>query len=204
MIAWLKGTCREVGDDHVVLDVHGVGYEVFLSERDLSTVRAGDTVEASIHMAVREDALQLFGFLTAAGRELFRALTSVSGVGPKGALALLSALEPGQLAAAIAGKDLRALTSAKGIGKRLAETIVVKLHDRVPAVALPHASARVTLPADSATHDVLSALVNLGYKPAQADAVLAEVRHQQPAATFQELLRLALAAMRRPTTEQGG
>lgn len=204
MIAWLKGTCREVQDDHVVLDVQGVGYEVFLSERDLASVRLGDVLEASIHMAVREDALQLFGFLTSAGRELFRALTSVSGVGPKGAMALLSALEPGELAGAITASDVKALTSAKGIGKRLAETIVVKLHDRLPAVVVPTATARPVLAHDAATADVASALVNLGYKSAQAEAALAEVRKAQPAATFQELLRLTLAALRRPNTEQGG
>lgn len=201
MIAWLRGTCHSVDEDHIVLDVQGVGYRVFVSERDLGRFQPGVITEVSIHMTVREDAMLLYGFATPQGREVFRALTSVPGVGPKGAMALLSALEPHGIAAAVQTGRLADLTQAKGIGKRLAETIVVKLRDR-QALTLAGVQLAVTpsVPTiDDRARDVLSALQNLGYKQNLAESALAEAQKAQPDARFDDLLRLALSHLRRPT-----
>jgi Holliday junction DNA helicase RuvA len=201
VIAWLRGNCHSIEEDHIVLDVQGVGYRVFVSERDLGRFQPGTTAEVSIHMTVREDAMLLYGFATPSGREVFRALTSVPGVGPKGAMALLSALEPQGIAAAVQTGRLADLTQAKGIGKRLAETIVVKLRDRLPLTlgAVQLAVAPATLTIDDRARDVLSALLNLGYKQVLAENALAEAQKAQPDARFDDMLRLALSHLRRPT-----
>ncbi len=199
MIAWLRGACHSVEEDHIVLDVQGVGYRVFLCDRDLERFRPGLDAEVSIHMAVREDAMLLYGFATPQGREIFRALVSVPGVGPKGAMALLSTLEPSGIAAAVATNRITDLTKAKGIGKRLAETIVVKLRDRLPLDLGAVQIAVAPTQKDAGMRDLLSALQNLGYKPAAAETALAEAQKALPAAKFDDLLRHALALLRRPT-----
>jgi Holliday junction DNA helicase RuvA len=200
VIAWLRGICQSTEDDHIVLDVQGVGYRVFVSDRDRAGFRIGVSAEVSIHMTVREDAMLLYGFATPAGREVFRALVSVPGLGPKGAMSLLSTLSLAEIAAAVAVNRVTDLMRAKGIGKRLAETIVVKLRDRLdvslPALELAVAGAPPS--ADAVARDVLSALANLGYKPAAAESVLADVRKANPQASFDDLMRAALGQLRRP------
>ena len=201
MIGYLRGTCQHVGDDHVVLDVAGVGYEVFVTERLRSTAAPGAALEVRVHTEVREDAIILFGFEHAAEKTLFRLLLSVSGVGPRGALALLGALPPGELAVAVRDGKVAALTKAKGIGKKTAETIIIKLRDRLPADLLwtsGSATAGPSVPLPPGTRDVLSALQNLGYRPALAELALAEAHNAHPDAAFDSLLRAALALLRRP------
>ncbi len=132
MIAWLRGRCQSVAVDHVVLDVAGVGYLVQASARDSATWAVGDEIEVLVHTVVREDAILLYGFGNVAARDLFTALVSVSGVGPKGALALLSELTPREIAMAIHNEQMSELVRAKGIGKRTAELIVVRLRERLP------------------------------------------------------------------------
>lgn len=201
MIGFLRGTCQHVGDDHVVLDVAGVGYEVFVTERLRGAAALGVALEVRVHTEVREDAIILFGFEHAAEKTLFRLLLSVSGVGPRGALALLGALPPGELAVAVRDGKVAALTKAKGIGKKTAETIIIKLRDRLPADLLwtsgptPPGLTSVLPPG---TRDVLSALQNLGYRPALAEHALAEAHKAHPEADFDGLLRSALAMLRRP------
>jgi Holliday junction DNA helicase RuvA len=202
VIAWLAGTCREIGGDGVVIDVQGVGYEVRLPERDRIVARAGERIELRVHTEVREDAIELYGFTDAAGRELFRLLLSVSGVGPKGAMALLSALEPGELALAVRDERHATLTRAKGIGKKTAELICLKLRDRLPPdlVVGPRSStAAGAMPRHPAARDVLSALHNLGYKPAAADqAMRSALDTGATPPDFDGLLRATLALLKRP------
>lgn len=205
MIAYLRGICQAVDEEGIVVDVHGVGYRVFLSERDRALHQPGGDAEVLIHTIVREDAFALYGFATAAARDLFVLLLSVSGVGPKGALALLSAMTPQELAAAVEGERLALLTKAKGIGKRTAELIVVKLRGRLP-VELLVPVARVTGTGTSAAQagvpatnrDVLSALANLGYKAVVAEAALAQARESGAGPGFDAVLRATLALLRRP------
>ena len=200
MIAYLRGICQAVEDDAVVVDVRGVGYLVSVSERDRSQHQVGGDAELLVHTEVREDAIALYGFVTAADRDMFRALIGVPGVGPKAAMALISALEPGPLAAAIQGEKLSELTKAKGIGKRTAETIVVKLRDRLPASAsLQPTTGAAKAPLGSPLlADLLSALINLGYRPQAAETAAAQALADPANSHFDTALRASLALLRRP------
>lgn len=202
MIGFLRGICHSIEQDHALVDVQGVGYHVFASERDLAGMRPGQGAELLIHTEVREDAFLLYGFADRTGREMFRSLLSVSGVGPKAAMALLSALTPQDIARAVHDDKVSVLTRAKGIGKRTAETIVVKLRDRLPAELLTGASHTATTaptPAGDLPRDVLSALANLGYKLASAELAVAQAQKDNPEADFQLLMRASLAQLRRPS-----
>lgn len=207
MIAYLKGRCQALGPDHAVIDVGGVGYLVFMAARDTAAFAPGGEIEVMVHTVVREDALQLYGFRTIAARELFLALVSVPGVGPKGALALLSELSPREIALAIHHDRARELTKARGIGKRTAELLVVRLRDRLPVELLVDGEAtdgeRVPSAAASpsdAVADACSALVNLGYKPLEARQALEQVQADGASDDFAALLRSSLALLRRATT----
>ena len=202
MIAWLSGITRWLGGDHIVLDVQGVGYQVFVHERDAARARLNEPFVLHIRMTVREDALTLYGFADPADREVYDALTAVPGVGPKAAMALLSTYTPGQLASAIHRQNAADLTKAKGVGKKLAELILLKLKDKLP-VALEDIVAIAGKPKtgdDAVASEVLSALQNLGYRPAVAQEVVNQARALQPTANFDALLRVALASLRRPVS----
>ncbi len=202
MIAWLSGITRWQGGDHLVLDVHGVGYQVFVHERDAERAQLNEPMVLHVRMTVREDALTLYGFCNAADRDVYDALTAVPGVGPKAAMALLSTWTPGQLASAIHRQNAADLTKAKGVGKKLADLILLKLKDKLP-VALEDIAviaARPRASDDPAAAEVLSALQNLGYRPNVAQEAVTQARALQPAANFDALLRVALASLRRPVT----
>lgn len=200
MIGKLKGVIDEYGDDHVILDVHGVGYVCFCSTRTLQNLPSpGEAAVLSIETVVREDMIRLYGFADLDEREWFRLLTTVQGVGAKVALALLSALRPSELASAIALKDVATLARANGVGKRLAERIAQELKDKTPGftavdpalVALSGGLAEKTAPKPLA--DAVSALINLGYPQIQASAaVAAAARTAGEDATTERLIRLGL------------
>ena len=200
MIGKLKGIVDSFGDDWVILDVQGVGYQVFCSARTLQRLpKAGEAATLSIETMVREDMIRLYGFADAEEREWFRLLTTVQGVGTKVALALLSALRPAELASAIALKDVTALCRANGVGKKLAERIAQELKDKTPGfasvdpalMALSGGIAERTAPKPLA--DAVSALVNLGYPQLQASAaVAAAARTAGDDATTEKLIRLGL------------
>ena len=193
MIARLSGTLAEAGVDHAVLDVGGVGYLVQASARTLGALGpVGGAVMLFTEMQVREDAITLFGFGSAAERDWFRLLTSVQGVGGRVALAILSTLDANELSRAVAGGDKAMVARANGVGPKLAMRIVNELKDRIGAVALGPAGA-VPLPAGGAVDDALSALANLGFRPAEANAAVAAAADELgPAATLDALVRLAL------------
>ena len=201
MIAWLNGTVRFLGVDHLVLDVHGVGYEVIVHDRDLThRARLDEPLALHVRTAVREDAITLYGFSQATERELFDTLTTIPGVGPKAAMALLSTFTPGQIASAVHRQNAAELQKAKGVGKKLAELMLLKLKDKLPVtlddIAAPAGKAKVA--ADDVVGEVQSALQNLGYRPAVAQEAAQAARDLQPGATFDTVLRVALASLRRP------
>ncbi len=179
MIAALRGTVLQLGEDFAVIDVGGVGYLVFASGRTLRGLPPlGAEVRLQIETHVREDHIHLYGFLEAAERDWFRLLLTVQGVGAKVGLALLSALSPAELATAIAAQDRSAITRAQGVGPKLAQRLVTELKEKAAAMAMPAALARRGAAADSATpaavnEDAVSALVNLGYKRAEAYGAVA-------------------------------
>lgn len=205
MIGKLKGVVDSFGDDWMILDVHGVGYQVYCSSRTLQRLpKAGEAATLAIETMVREDLIRLYGFSNDIEREWFRLLMTVQGVGAKVALAVLSVLDPGQLATAIAMRDLTAISRAPGVGKRVAERIATELKDKAPAfadadpsvirIAADVAEARVSGPVAEA----VSALVNLGYAQLQAAAaVQAAAKAIGSEATTTQLIRQGLKELAR-------
>ena len=205
MIGKLKGTIDEIGEDHVVLDVHGVGYVAFCSARTLGKLgSSGEAAVLFIETYVREDQFKLFGFLTALEREWFRLLLCVQGVGSKVALAVLSTLTPGELANAIALQDKTAVSRTPGVGPKVAIRIMTELRNKAPAFA-GEASASIGLKqelgegvASAPVSDAVSALTNLGYSRDQAaNAVAAALKNGGEGADSAKLIRLGLKELSR-------
>ena len=197
MIASLRGTILERHPNRIVVDVNGVGYEVFVP---LSTFYglgdAGSTITLRVHTHVREDALLLYGFATLLEQELFERLIGVSGIGPKVALAVLSGIEPQELIHAIGRGDLARLTAIPGVGKKTSERIVLELKDRLPrAPAAAIAAGAAPVDAPVMRDDVVSALVNLGYHRPLADKAADAALKALGSATdasFERMLKQAL------------
>lgn len=209
MIGKLTGVVDMRGPDHVILDVRGVGYIVFVSERTLMALPArGEVAALYTDMVVREDLLQLYGFPTLLEKEWHRVLTSVQGVGAKASLAILGALGPEGVSRAIALGDSAALRKAPGVGPKLAQRIAHELKEKAPALmgvidSAPAAPARAmadgpapgAAPAPqpgNATADAMSALANLGYGPSDAARAVAEAQAATPEAETSALIRAAL------------
>ena len=193
MIAKLKGLLDSFGADHAVIDVAGVGYLVSASTRTLSGLGAiGDEVVLHTEMQVSDDAIRLIGFATAEERDWFRLLTSVQGVGSRVALAILSALTGDELHRAIASGDKAMVGRAQGVGPKLAQRIVNELKDKAGGVVLGGGGAPAPAPG-SHSADAVSAMLNLGFKPAEASAAVAKAEGELgPDATLDALVRTAL------------
>jgi Holliday junction DNA helicase RuvA len=197
VIAHLRGKISEKHPNRIVLDVNGVGYEVFVP---LSTFYglgdSGADIALRIHTHVREDALMLYGFATFLEQELFERLIGVSGIGPKVALSVLSGIEPQELIRAIERSDLARLTAIPGVGKKTSERIVLELKDRLPRAQVAAVAAGVAASDTPVVRDdVLSALVNLGYhRPLAEKAVDAAINTlgSSPDAGFERMLKQAL------------
>jgi Holliday junction DNA helicase RuvA len=200
MIGKLKGVIDSYGDDHVILDVHGVGYIVHCSVRTLQSLpQSGEAATLSIETYVREDQLKLFGFASDTEREWFRLLQTVQGVGAKSALSVLGTLNPSELANAIAMRDKASVARTPGVGPRVAERIVTELKNKAPTLAtVDPAAAHLAGSLDDArapqpVRDAVSAMVNLGYgQPQAAAAIAAAVRDAGDKATTAQLIRLGL------------
>ncbi len=205
MIGKLRGIVDSYGEDWVIVDVGGVGYQVFCSARTLQALPAvGEPMTVAIETYLREDVIKLYGFAGEVEREWFRLLQTVQGVGARVALAILGALKPGDLANAIALQDKASLARAPGVGRKVAERIVAELRDKAPRYASADAAA-VRLQSDLAEQraprpiaDAVSALTNLGYGEVQASAaVAAAARAAGEAASAEELIRAGLKALAR-------
>lgn len=192
MIARLAGTLAELSADSAVIDVRGVGYVVLASGKTLSALPpVGGEVVLLTELQVREDSMTLFAFGSAAEREAFRQLTNVQGVGGRLALAILSILSPDELARAVSAGDKAMIARASGVGPKLAQRIALELQGKLglPAALGPGTAAS----ASPATSDALSALANLGFKPAEAaQAVAAAAEELGPDASLDALVRTAL------------
>jgi len=200
MIAFLRGRILDKQPNRIVIDVQGVGYEVHVP---LSTYYdlgdAGAEVSLRIHTHVREDALQLYGFLTALEQRLFERLIATSGIGPKLAIAVLSGIEPNGLVAAVQRADVARLTAIPGIGRKTAERIVLELKDRLVHLGVP---AGVAAPAGAPAgerlrDDLLSALLNLGYHRAIAEKAVDATLKTNGAPAFEQGLKAALRELMR-------
>ncbi len=209
MIGKLSGRVDYRGSDHVMLDVRGVGYMVYCSDRTLASLpQAGEAVALYTDLLVREDLLQLFGFTSLVEKEWHRLLMSVQGIGAKASLSILGALGPDGVSRAIALGDWSALKAAKGVGPKTAQRVVIELKDKAPGVMAMIGGAPQILDSDevveastpmpqiqtnsSAQADALSALSNLGYTPGDAASALAEMGVDMQDADASALIRAAL------------
>jgi Holliday junction DNA helicase RuvA len=194
MIAYLRGQLHEKGLDSVIVDVHGVGYRVTLSQTSLAALpESGAVVQLRIHTHVREDVIALYGFVTAEEEELFHYLTTVSGVGPKLATNILSGMQPTELAHALATGELARLTKISGVGKKTAERLIVELADKLKtSTLLARRDIKVAARPKAGGDDLISALVNLGYRPGDAERAAATAREQAPDGSLETHVRLAL------------
>jgi len=197
MIALLSGHLAYKSFDHVIVDVGGVGYRLLIPLSTYYSLPDEGEVRLQVHTHVREDAIHLFGFLTVAEKELFGLLIAVSGIGPKLAVNILSHIPAGDLRAALADGDIKRLSALPGIGKKTAERLVLELKEKILKTGPPLPRAPLaglpTPPADP-LEDILSALVNLGYKENQARKVLESL--EIPAgASLEEVLKGALKVL---------
>jgi Holliday junction DNA helicase RuvA len=195
MIGFLRGVLMRKGPQEILLDVAGVGYRVLIPVSTFCRLgEGGADAQLLIHTHVREDQLVLYGFATSPELELFEKLISVSGVGPKVALGVLSGIEAEELVHAIRANDLARLTRVPGVGKKTAERVILELKDKLAsfqtATPAPHAESPERA-------DLLSALANLGYSAAEADRAAEQAFRAQPEASLGTLLREALRVISR-------
>jgi holliday junction DNA helicase RuvA len=198
MIGWLRGRLlSEEPNGSVLLEVGGVGYEVMVPVGALGRTRsAGEDVELFVHTHVREDALDLFGFPSDLERRVFRLLLGIPNVGPKTAVGVLSALSVSELSRAVRAGDLARLAKVPGIGKKTAERLVLELKDKLAAVGPDEAPVgpRVATASD-ARGRLLSALTNMGYRPAEAEKAVSSLGEKVEEAPIGDLLKEALARL---------
>lgn len=191
MIAQLKGRLLRKGPQEAVVDAGGVGYRVFIPVSTFYRLgEEGGEVSLRIHTHVREDALALFGFATAAEQQIFERLIQVAGVGPRLAVSILSGIEAPDLAAALRSSDLARLTRIPGVGRKTAERLVLELKDKMPAA--PEQEAAPAPGPDTPKEDLLSALANLGYSRGEAERGVDRALREAPRGRFEDLLRRAL------------
>lgn len=193
MIGYLKGRVVASSPERVLLDVHGVGYEIQVPVSTFYEIERGAPADGGelalyIHTHVREDTLELFGFATEREKLLFERLISVSGIGPRLARVVLSGLAPDELISAVAAGDTARLARTPGVGKKTADRLVLELQDKMRELAseLPDAAA------SSNRDDLVEALIGLGYRRGDAERVVSEAAGEQPDGAFHELLKASL------------
>ncbi len=193
MIAQVRGRLLRKEPQEAIVDVGGVGYRVAIPLSTFYRIgEPGDEVTLLTHTHVREDALALFGFLTATEQALFERLIAVSGVGPKLALSILSGIEAPDLVAALRSSDVLRLTRIPGVGKKTAERLVLELRDKVQGLAATEEETPATAPLSSAKEDLVSALVHLGYSRPEAEKGVDRALKDDGAGRFEDVLRRTL------------
>ena len=196
MISYIRGELAALEKDKVIVDVGGVGYGIYMPGQAMALLpAAGSEVKIHTYLNVREDAMQLFGFLTRDDLEIFKLLIGVSGIGPKGGLSILSKLSPDDLRYAVLSGDVKAISAAPGIGKKTAEKLIIELKDKLDiADVLDHAigndTATQTENNGSVSSEAVQALVALGYGSTESLRAVKQVQLEDP--TVEELLKEAL------------
>ena len=200
MIAFLRGRVLDKHPNRLIVDVQGVGYEVHVPLSTFYDVGdEGADVALRVHTHVREDMLQLYGFLTPLEQLVFERLIGISGIGPKLAIAVLSGIDPRELVGAVQRADIARLTKSPGVGRKTAERIVLELKDRLQQIAgAPVTGATPTAsPADRLREDLVSALVNLGYHRPQAEKTIESTLKSADDLGFEQALKQALKGLMR-------
>lgn len=190
MISFLKGKVENLGKDFVDIDVSGVGYRVHIPASSLDKLRPGDSVKVLTSLIVREDAMSLFGFTNREELELFQRLITVSGVGPKVALAILSYMPVAAFCHYVAAGEVDQITKVPGIGKKTGQRIILELKDKLPELAVEDVAADVSIN----KREAAEALVSLGFNPAQVRKVLADIG--EDGMDTAQLIRSCLAKLR--------
>ena len=202
MIGRIHGTLLEKTPPFILLDVNGIGYEVFASMSTFYQIpEVGEKVTLHTHFVVREDRQTLYGFSTLAERTVFKSLIKISGVGPKLAITILSSIEPHQFLLCVEQQDITTLVKLPGVGKKTAERLVVEMRDRIADLNLSPSTTpgefnqtQIKVPANTVMQDAVSALVSLGYKPNEAQRVVKAVMGEDTHSS-EELIRAALKTL---------
>lgn len=192
MIGFIKGKLDYLGHDHCILDNNGMGYRVFMPLGQLAVLKTGQEVKVFTYLSVREDALLLYGFLTRDYYSLFLQLISVSGIGPKVGLGMLSAAKPDEFYLAVQSRDLKFLTKLPGIGKKTAERIILELKDKVGSNA--DANTDFAEGVGPVTDDAMEALVSLGYTNSEIIPIFKQIEDRDTLKP-EEIIRQALRLM---------
>lgn len=195
MFAYIKGSLEEIHSNKVIIDVGGVGYEIIVPSSLISRLpEQGSIVKLYTYFNVREDAQELYGFYQKEDKSIFEKLITVSGIGPKVAIGLLATLSASQLAAAIVTGDIKTLCTAPGIGKKTAQRIVLELKEKIDKEEIAQQSETKMLAAEKDdTHEVIQALIALGYKPSEAREALASIQDKKQ--DVPTLIRLSLKVL---------
>lgn len=197
MIAQIRGHLIHKSPGLIIVETNGIGYQLFVSLStfyDLPETQQNVVLHTYTH--VREDLLQLYGFSTPLEKELFQLLIGVSGIGPKLAINILSGISPSELVRSLSAGDMARLVSIPGVGRKTAERMLLDLQEKAHKVQTRGALPRIDLrPADGITEDVVSALVNLGYKKNQAEKAVERVLRQAPEITLEKALRESLKVL---------
>lgn len=189
MIAHIKGQIAEKFNNSVIVDVHGVGYEITLTALDYDNVKLGDEIKFYTYHSIRENAEELYGFSSLAAKKLFELLISVQGIGPKAAIAILSLAAPEEVRNAIANADAAFVSKASGVGKKSAERVIVDLRDKVGIPSHYGATEIIATPGKNEPDEALDALIALGFPLKEATAALEKV---DKTLSVEERIKLAL------------
>lgn len=189
MIAHIKGEIAEKFNNSVIVDVHGVGYEITLTALDYDNVKLGDEIKFYTYHSIRENAEELYGFSSLAAKKLFELLISVQGIGPKAAIAILSLAAPEEVRNAIANADTAFVSKASGVGKKSAERVIVDLRDKVGIPSHYGATEIIATPGKNEPDEALDALIALGFPLKEATAALEKV---DKSLSVEERIKLAL------------
>lgn len=192
MIGFLTGKIISSKPTKVLLDVNGVGYNIAISINTFEKINGKETVSLFIHTSVKEDSISLFGFYSEAEKEMFELLISVSGIGPKIALSLLSGIQTDDLRNAILSSDVSRITAVPGIGRKTAERLVLELRTKVDQIAEEEVTTAIPL---SIKNEAVAALSTLGYNLKVADTVVRKILQAQPALSIEELIKKALGEL---------
>jgi Holliday junction DNA helicase RuvA len=197
MFSYIKGIVGEVNPDYVVVENNGIGFQIMTSRNVTSSVRNGESITMYTHLNVREDDMSLFGFVRKEELNCFKLLINISGIGPKGALAILSALSLDELRLAVLSEDYKAISKANGVGTKTAQRVVIELRDKFNLEDISGINSDEDLPAgavDDNMSEAAQALVALGYSNAEALKAIKAVKDYQSLST-EELLKAALKKM---------
>lgn len=201
MISYIRGELAEIGENHVVIDVGGVGYGIFMSGSDMSSLpKTGQEVKIYTYLHVKEDLMQLFGFLTKDGLEVFKLIIGVSGIGPKGGLSILTQMTPNDLRFAVMAGDAKAISKAQGIGKKTAEKLILELKDKLKlSDTIGRETDAPSVPgneegAGRIQNEAVEALTALGYGSTEAFQAVRNVEINEDS-TVEDVLKQALRQM---------